>query len=115
MEDVKLRWIDEGTEGGTEVTVGADTDCGSTNFFDLYSAELAQVTAWVVKSAAGELKDIASVTSDSDVEGWVITLGGGDTWEDGDTVELNEPSILASTPINVVGYDSDILTADYGS
>lgn len=115
LEDVKLSWIDEGTEGGTVVTVGAETDCGSTNFFDLFDDELAQVGAWIVKSSAGEAKTITSAVKDDDTKGWVITLGGGDTWQDGDTVELAEPAVLAANPINVSGYDSDVLTADFGS
>lgn len=113
LEDVKLNWIDEGTEGGAEVTVGAETDCGSTNFYDLYDDELAQVGAWIVKNSAGEVKEIATVVKDDDTKGWVITLIG--TWADGDTVELAEPAVLAAGPINVSGYDSDILTADFGS
>ena len=115
LEDVKLSWIDEGTEGGTEVTVGAETDCGSTNFYDLFSAEMAQAGAWVVKDSTGEAKTILTVVADPNTEGWIITLGGGDVWADGDTVEFAEPSVLAANPINVSGYDSDILTANFGS
>lgn len=114
LEDIKLAFVDEGTEGGTEVTISAETDCGSTDVYDLYKTELAQAGAWIVKDSAGAAKTVSGVVADDDAKGWVITISGG-TLEDGDTFQLAAPDVLAADPINVVGYESDILTADYGS
>lgn len=115
LEDIKLTFEDEGTDGGADVTVTAATDCGSVDVFDLYADELAQAGAWIVKNSAGDSKNITGAVKDNDAKGWVITLGGGDVWEDGDTVQLAAASVLAANPINVVGYESDTITTDYGS
>lgn len=115
LEDIKLAFADEGTEGGAAVTVTAETDCGSTDVYDLYKTELAQITAWVVKDSTGAAKNITSVVADDDAKGWIITLGGGDTWADGDTIQLAAPNVLSQAPINVTGYESNILTVNYGS
>jgi len=115
LEDIKLSFFDEGAEGEDEVTVTAETDCGSTDVYDLYKVELAQAAAWIVKDSAGAAKAIASVTADDDAKGWIIVLTGPDVFEDGDTIQLAAPAVLAADPINVIGYESDILTTDYGS
>lgn len=117
LEDIKLSFAEGGepTEGGTEATVIAETDCGSTDVFDLYAAELAQAAAWGVTDSAGAAKTIASVVQDADLKGWVITLGGGDVFEDGDKISLAAPAVLGADPINVVGYESDTLIVNLGS
>lgn len=117
LEDIKLSFAEgeEPTEGGTEAVVLAETDCGSTDVFDLYAAELAQAAAWVVTDSAGAAKTVASVTQNADLKGWNLTLGGGDVWEDGDKVSLAAPVVLGADPINVVGYESDILIVNLGS
>lgn len=113
LEDVKLTLVDA-TEGGTEIEVSAESDCGSTNFFDLYDSEMAQATAWVVKDSAGNTKTVSGVVANAGPKTWTITISG-DTLEDGDTVSFAAPSVLAAAPINVSGYESDTLTLDFGS
>ncbi len=114
LEDVKLSELEDVVEGSTEATIGAETDCGSTNFFDLFAAEIAQVTAWVVKKSDGTIVTVSGVVQNTVLKGWDITISG-ETFEDGDTIELADPEVLAAAPINVVGYESDVLTLDFGS
>lgn len=114
LEDIKL--IDlAGDEGNAAHTVGAETDCGSTDVYDLYADELAQAIAWIVKDAAGATKAIASVTKDPALKGWIIALTGPAVFADGDTIQLAAPSILSVPPISVSGYEADTLTLDFGS
>ena len=113
LEEVKLTLVDA-TEGGTTIEVSAETDCGSTNFFDLYDSEMAQAVAWAVADSAGNAKTISGVVANSGPKTWTITISG-DTLEDGDTVQFAPPATLAAAPINVVGYESDVLTLDFGS
>ncbi len=117
LEDIHLSFAAGGepTEGGVNATVIAETDCGSTDVFDLYATELAQAVAWNITDAANVAKTILTVTQDVDLKGWDITLGGGDVFEDGDKISLAAPSVLGAAPINVVGYESDILIVDLGS
>lgn len=113
LEDIVLTLV-AATEGGTTIEVSAATDCGSTDVFDLYSAELAQAVAWVLKNEAGEDQTISGVVANADTKTWTITRSEGVN-ADGDTLQLAAPSVLAAAPINVVGYESNILTLDFGS
>lgn len=114
LEDIKLSML-EGTEGLAEITIGAETDCGSTDVYDLYDDELATPDAWIVKDSAGVVKAITTVVKNDTLKGWDITLTGPEVFEDGDTITLVAPSILSAPPISVVGYEADILTLDFGS
>lgn len=114
LEDIKLSLLD-GTEGEDTITVGAETDCGSTNVYDLYADELAAAGAWVVKDSAGATKGIATVTANPTLEGWDIALTGPAVFADGDTITLVAPSVLAAPPYSIVGYEADTLTLDFGS
>lgn len=113
LEDIVLTLV-EATEGGTTIEVSAATDCGSTDVFDLYSAELAQAVAWLLKDSAGAEQTISGVVANADTKTWTITRSEGVN-ADGDTLQLAAPSVLAAAPINVVGYESNILTLDFGS
>lgn len=114
LEDIKLSML-EGTEGLAAITIGAETDCGSTDVFDLYDDELATADAWIVKDSAGTVKAITSVVKNDALNGWDITLTGPAVFADGDTITLVAPSILSEPPISVVGYEADILVLDFGS
>lgn len=113
LEDIVLTLVDA-DEGGTTIEVSAATDCGSTDVFDLYSAELAQAVAWLLKDSAGAEQTISGVVANADTKTWTITRSEGVN-ADGDTLQLAAPSVLAAAPINVVGYESNILTLDFGS
>lgn len=113
LEDIVLTLV-EAVEGGTTIEVSAATDCGSTDVFDLYSAELAQAVAWSLKDSAGAEQTISGVVANADTKTWTITRSEG-TNADGDTLELAAPSVLSAAPINVVGYESNKLTLDFGS
>lgn len=113
LEDIKLAFV--GFSGAASVVVSAETDCGSTNVYDLYADELENPDAWVVKSVTGVEKTIAAVTKNEPLEGWTIGLQGAEVFEDGDTVTLAAPSVLAAAPINVVGYEGTTLVIDLGS
>lgn len=113
LEDIVLTLV-EAAEGETTIEVSAATDCGSTDVFDLYSAELAQAVAWLLKDSAGAEQTISGVVANADTKTWTITRSEGVN-ADGDTLQLAAPSVLAAAPINVVGYESNILTLDFGS
>lgn len=113
LEDIILTLV-EAVQGGATIEVSAATDCGSTDVFDLYSAELAQAVAWVLKDSAGAEQTISGVVANEDTKTWTITRSEG-TNADGDTLELAAPSVLSVAPINVVGYESNKLTLDFGS
>lgn len=113
LEDIVLTLV-EAVEGGTTIEVSAATDCGSTDVYDLYSEEMAQALAWLLKDVAGEEQTISGVVANDDTKTWTITRSEG-TNADGDTLELAAPSVLSAAPINVVGYESNKLTLDFGS
>jgi hypothetical protein len=113
LEDVKLTLV-AAAEGGTTIEVSAETDCGSTNFYDLFKTELAQSAAWRVKDSAGDPVTVSGVVANDGPKTWTLTVSGH-TNEDGDTIQLEEPAVLGANPINVVGYESDVLTLDFGS
>jgi hypothetical protein len=95
-------------------TIKALTSCGSNLFTDEeFNAELAQVTAWVLKNADGDTLVASGVTQNADAEGWDIVFPA--TIEDGDTVSLAAPTVLEAAPINVSGYESDTVTITVGS
>lgn len=113
LEDIVLTLV-EAAEGGTTIEVSAATDCGSTDVFDLYADELAQAGAWVLKDAAGDEQTISGVVANASTKTWTVTRSEG-TNADGDTLELAAPSVLSAAPINVVGYESNKITLDFGS
>lgn len=114
LEDVHLEILEGGDEGGTEVTVGAYSDCGSVDMFDLYEDEFEELTAWLIKDIDGNPKTISSITANTALKGWDIVISGG-TFEDGDTITWAASTVLEEPPINVEGYEADTITLDFGS
>lgn len=114
LEDIKLSLLDGG-DGDSTITVGAETDCGSTDVYDLYDDELATASAWSVKDSAGVTKAISGVTKNDTLKGWNIALTGPAVYADGDKITMAAPSVLSAPPINVVGYEADTLILDFGS
>lgn len=112
LEDIKLTVVEADTDADT-VTVTAASDCGSTDMYDDYADELAEDTAWVVKGSDGVTKAV-TVATDGDAKGWVLTYTT-DEVEDGDTITLAAPSVLAAAPINLPGYEGDTVTVEVGS
>lgn len=113
LEDIVLTLV-AAVEGGTTIEVSAATDCGSTDVFDLYDTELAQTGAWVLKDSAGDTKTLSGVVANTSTKTWTITRSEGVN-ADGDTLELAAPSVLSAPPINVVGFESNKITLDFGS
>lgn len=110
LEDIILEMVEV---DGAAATVRADTDCGSTDLFDLYADEFANEEAWVVKSAAGDIKTITGVVANDGPKNWTVTID--EAFENGDTIQLAAPTVLAVPPVSVVGYESNILTVALGS
>ncbi len=96
-------------------TFRAETDCGSTDVYDLFADELAQAAAWTVTGSDGEDKPVGGVIKNDALKAWDVTLSGGANFEDGDKVQLAAPSILAAEPVNIVGYEGVPLVMDMGS
>jgi len=110
LEDIKLTII---SVAGSTANVTAETDCGSTDMYDLYKTELSGLTAWKAFTAAGAVKTISTVTANDTTKSWA--LASSTPFADGDTVELSAPTVLANPPINIVGYESVKATVDLGS
>jgi len=92
--------------------VKASTSCGSVDMYDLYSADLAVVGAWVATNRlTGNVITITSVAVDANAKAWTITLNTSDpdyTATAGDIlISLAGPTELAA--IDVVGYESNKL------
>lgn len=104
LEDVKLTIV-SATQSSDVVVVTATTDCGSTNFYDLYADELVNEEAWDCKDAQGNSIAV-TVTKNAAAKGWNVTY---DTDEIvlGDVISLSAPTVLAAAPVSVSGYESD--------
>jgi hypothetical protein len=111
LEDITLELVE--ATGDEDATVRADTDCGSTDLFDLYADEFANEEAWIVKDADGNLRTITGVVANTGPKNWTLT--SSTPFEDGDTIQLAAPTVLAVPPVSVVGYESNILTLAIGS
>lgn len=116
LEDIKLE-IEEVDEGTNTITVSASSDCGSTDMGDEFGEEMEQVTAWLLKNAEGEEKTITGVVftpgTNNTPGKWAIT--SDEAIEDGDTLTMAAPSVLAAAPINVSGYEANTVTVELGS
>lgn len=113
LENVELEVL-AAEDGADVITIGASTDCGA-DMADEFSTELEEVTAWIWKDAAGAVKTITDVTYNPELKGWDITTSDPDGAEDGDTITMAAPTVLAAPPISVAGYESDTVTLDLGS
>lgn len=86
------------------------TALGGKNLTDLYSTELQQATAWIVKNKTTGLAVTVSSAFDSTNKVMALTLSGtpftGAASGDEFTCDLNIPSVLAATPISISGYES---------
>lgn len=112
LQDIVLK-IEEVDEDADTVLITGSTDCGSTDLWDLFEDELEEDSAWIVKGADGTVK-AATVAKDTDAKGWVITYTT-DEVEDGDTITLAAPAVLAEPPINISGYEANTVTVELGS
>lgn len=102
LQDVELSLLDG---SGTTVTIGADTDCGATNMYDLYEDELENEEAWVGYDEDGAVIAPTSVTKDPDLKGWEIVWPSAPA-----SVSLAAPTVLSVAPVSISGYESNELT-----
>lgn len=112
LEDINLTIV-EADDTADTVDVTATTDCGSNNLYDLFADEIAQATAWVVKKADGTAVTV-TVAKNTTTEGWTLAYTTAEV-EDGDTITLAAPTVLAAAPISVSGYEADTVTVAIGS
>lgn len=112
LEDIKLAIVEADSAADT-VLVRADSDCGSTDLYDLYDDELNQAVAWVVEKADGTAVTI-TVAKDDDAKAWLLSYTTAEV-EDGDTITLAAPAVLGAAPINVVGYEANTVIVSLGS
>lgn len=86
------------------------TALGGKNIVPLFSTELTQATAHIVKNKTTGLAVTVSAAYDSANEAMALTLSGtpfsGAASGDEFTYDLNIPSVLAATPISISGYES---------
>lgn len=91
-------------------TVSAESDCGSTNIFELYSEEFSNEEAWVgIAEDDQEEINPTGVVANND-ETWTLTFARAVT-----SISLAQPSVLAAVPISVVGVESDEIVIGSGS
>lgn len=97
-------------DNAPEYIVSAESDCGSTNIFELYREEFSELTAWVgiAEDDQEELNPTSVVANDD--ETWTLTFAEAVT-----SINLAAPKVLAATPINVVGYEGDEIVIGSGS
>jgi len=86
------------------------TALGGKNIVPLFSTELTQATAWVVKNKTSGIAATVTATYDSATESMALALSGtpftGAASGDEFTVDLAAPAVLAATPISISGYES---------
>lgn len=102
LQDVTLSLLDG---SGLTLTLGADTDCGATNMYDLYEDELENEEAWVGYDEDGAVITPTSVTKDPDLKGWEIVWPTAPA-----SISLAAPTVLSVAPVNISGYESNELT-----
>lgn len=106
LEDIKLEILSG--EGSAIVTIGATSDCGSTDMYEQFADEFANEEAWVGKDSDGVVIATSSAVKDDDEGGWVVTFASAPA-----TITMAKPSVLAVAPVSVSGYEAD--TIDNGS
>lgn len=99
-----------------KIEIMVTNSCGGDNIYDVYSTNLANITAWVVKNATTKntitITAVTAVPANKTIE---LTLDTADTDYPAVasklTIELAQPSILAASPILMVGYEGvNVLT-----
>lgn len=108
LQDIKLTIVEVDDD---TVTVTATT-CGD-DVYESYADELANEEAWVIKDEEGAVLVTGTVTKNTSAKGWDVTFPA--TIEDGSTISLSAPTVLAENPVNVSGYESDEVTIEVGS
>lgn len=98
LQNIELSLLDG---SGTALTIGADSDCGSTNMFDLYDDEFANEEAWKAWDADGEEINVTSATKNEALKGWDLVFASAPA-----TVGMAAPSVLSVAPVNVSGYEA---------
>lgn len=94
---------------GTTVTVRATTACGSADLFDDFSAQLADVDAWILRREdTGAAIVPSSVTANVTLKAWVFTFTTPGLSKAID-ISMAGPTDLAADPIDVKGYESNTL------
>lgn len=101
LADIELSLLDG---SGTALTIGADTDCGSTNLYDLYADEFENEEAWEAEDADGAAIVVNSATKNEDLKGWDLEFASAPA-----VVRMAAPATLADAPVNVSGYESNDL------
>lgn len=93
------------------LTVRALAGCSSTNLYDDYDTELANVALWVARNAAtGNQISITSVTADPNSSGFIVTLNTADTDYTAGAVTLSLASPITLDTAGVSGFESNVAT-----
>lgn len=101
LADIELGLLDG---SGTALTIGAETDCGSTNLYDLYADEFANEEAWEAEDEDGASIAVTSAVKNDDLKGWDLVFASAPA-----VVRMAPPATLADAPVNVSGYESNEL------
>jgi hypothetical protein len=102
-----------GTRSTNVLKATAKYGCDGEDVYDLYSTELAVVTAWVAKTPAGVVLDITSVAVDANISGWTITLDAADpdyTVGVDVSLSLGTPAVLDG--LGVSGFESNTIVIE---
>jgi hypothetical protein len=94
------------------VDVSVKELCANENLYDLFGSNLANVAAWVGKTAAGASLTIDSVTQVAATKAFRVTYASAGFPVSGNiTLELAAPSVLRAAPVNLSGFEGkNVLT-----
>lgn len=106
LENIVLTIADTEDGSGDDViyTTTAAFDCGNDSVYDLLADELAVVSAWLGNLTAGGTVAPVAVAKDDAAGGWAVTFD-----EVISSFSLAAPSVLSVAPINVEGYESNVV------
>jgi hypothetical protein len=94
---------------GTTVTIKATTACGAADLYDDFADNLASVDAWsIIREDTGAAVVPTGVAKNAGLKAWVLTFVTPGLSKALD-VRLAGPTELAADPIDVVGYESNML------
>lgn len=94
---------------GTTVTIKATTSCGAADLFDDFADNLADPDAWsIIREDTGAAVVPSAVAKSTALKAWILTFTTPGLSKLLD-VRLAGPTELAADPIDVVGYESNML------
>jgi hypothetical protein len=113
LQDVVLS-VQTALNGTGEVDIKVVTSCGGVDMYDLYKANLSQITAWTPKNKiTGNAITVSAIVANDATKSWTVNMD--DTDPDYPLItaiinmQLAAPSVLKAAPISLEGFESVVL------